>query len=74
MLGVLVILACSAVATHAQQIDSTERVRKAREYFINGTTLQIQGNRHAEAILEFQQALRYDSSAVTLAAIARSYF
>jgi tetratricopeptide (TPR) repeat protein len=58
----------------AQPLDSLERDRKARELFINGTTLQIQGNRHAEAILEFQQALRYDSSAVTLAAIARSYF
>lgn len=47
--------------------------RAARDFFINGTSLQIQGNRHAEAILEFQQALRHDSSAATLAAIARSY-
>lgn len=74
LLGVFAVLICAAFAAQAQQIDSSERVRKAREYFINGTTLQIQGNRHAEAILEFQQALRYDSSAVTLAAIARSYF
>lgn len=71
---VLGLLLCSIASVHAQQLDSTERARKARELFINGTTLQIQGNRHAEAILEFQQALRYDSSAVTLAAIARSYF
>lgn len=57
----------------AQTDDRSARMRKAREFFINGTTLQIQGNRHAEAILEFQQALRYDSSSATLAAIARSY-
>jgi len=46
----------------------------ARQYFINGTALQLQGNRHAEAILEFQQALRYDSASATLTAMARSYF
>lgn len=68
------LLVCSVGMVQAQQLDSAERARKARELFINGTTLQIQGNRHAEAILEFQQALRYDSSAVTLSAIARSYF
>ncbi|MBC8125243.1 MAG: tetratricopeptide repeat protein, partial [Candidatus Kapabacteria bacterium] len=64
---------CANVPSSAQQEDVALRLRKAREYFINGTTLQIQGNRHAEAILEFQQALRYDTSSVTLAAIARSY-
>ncbi|MBK7032168.1 MAG: tetratricopeptide repeat protein [Ignavibacteria bacterium] len=63
----------TVVPCHAQQDDATSRMRKAREFFINGTTLQIQGNRHAEAILEFQQALRYDSSSATLAAISRSY-
>ena len=46
----------------------------ARQYFIDGTALQMQGNRHAEAILEFQQALRYDSAAPTLTAMARSYY
>ena len=64
----------AAAAVAAQPLDSLDRIRKARELFINGTTLQIQGNRNAEAILEFQQALRFDSSAVTLAAIARCYF
>lgn len=46
---------------------------KARELFIAGTSLQMQGDRHAEAILEFQESLRYDSSAVTMQAIAKSY-
>lgn len=73
-LGVITLMLLCVLPLSAQQPDSTERVRRAREFFINGTTLQIQGNRHAEAILEFQQALRYDSSSVTLAAIARSYF
>jgi len=70
-----VVLSCTAtVATIAQQqADSAQRERKAYEYFINGATLQIQGTRHAEAILEFQQALRYDSSAATLRAMAKSY-
>ncbi|MBI2793492.1 MAG: tetratricopeptide repeat protein [Ignavibacteria bacterium] len=45
----------------------------ARQHFINGTSLQIQGNRHAEAILEFQESLEYDSSAICLTAMARSY-
>lgn len=49
-------------------------IRKALDHFIQGTSLQIQGRRHADAILEFQQSLRYDTTAVTLAAIARSYF
>ncbi|MCX6139978.1 MAG: tetratricopeptide repeat protein [Candidatus Kapabacteria bacterium] len=61
------------VECRAQTDDRSAQIRKAREYFINGTTLQIQGNRHADAILEFQQALRYDSSSATFAAIARSY-
>lgn len=51
----------------------SDSLRKAKDLFINGTTLQIQGGRDAEAILEFQQSLRYDSSATCLAAIARCY-
>ena len=63
--------------TYAQQNASAstraDSIRRAKEYFINGTTLQLQGGREAEAILEFQQSLRYDSSATCLAAIARCY-
>lgn len=61
-----------AQTTQPSRQDSPES-RKAMDYFINGTSLQLQGNRHAEAILEFQQSLRYDSSATTLRAMARSY-
>ncbi|MBU3742668.1 MAG: tetratricopeptide repeat protein [Candidatus Kapabacteria bacterium] len=46
--------------------------RKAREYFISGSSLQQQ-ERYPEAILEFQESLRHDSSAVTMTAIARCY-
>jgi len=75
-LWVLVILTGALLYSlvSAQITDKSAHLKKAREYFINGTTLQIQGNRHAEAILEFQQALKYDSSSAALAAIARSYF
>lgn len=76
-LTLLILVALTGVLLCArlqgQGIKSSVDIRKAREFFINGTTLQIQGNRQAEAILEFQQALRYDSSAATLTAIARSY-
>jgi tetratricopeptide (TPR) repeat protein len=60
-------------AQEVHDVDRLERQRRARQYFINGTTLQLQGNRHAEAILEFQESLRYDSSAATLTAMSRSY-
>jgi len=70
----MVTCCCTSVRGVAQETsDSVLMHRKATEYFINGTTLQIQGNRHAEAILEFQQALRFDSSAATLRAMAQSY-
>lgn len=57
----------------ASVMTRSDSLRKAKDLFINGTTLQIQGGRDAEAILEFQQSLRYDSSATCLAAIARCY-
>ena len=69
----LAALVCVTTARSQGTPVHADSVQRAREYFINGTTLQLQGNRHAEAILEFQEALAYDSSSVTLAAIARSY-
>jgi len=53
--------------------DSSVRNRRAQEAFINGLALQMRPDKQADAILEFQQALRYDSSAAILNAIARSY-
>jgi tetratricopeptide (TPR) repeat protein len=50
-----------------------DSVRKAKEYFINGTTLLLQNGREAEAILEFQQSLRFDTTSTCLSAIARCY-
>jgi tetratricopeptide (TPR) repeat protein len=45
---------------------------KARDYFIRGTTAQNQ-EKWAEAILEYQQALRYDTSAVIHYVMAQCY-
>ncbi|MBU3700240.1 MAG: tetratricopeptide repeat protein, partial [Candidatus Kapabacteria bacterium] len=77
--GILTILLCSAVwsplaqAQRSGERSGADSARKAKEFFINGTTLLLQGGRAAEAILEFQQALRFDTTAACLAAIARSY-
>lgn len=69
---IIVVMLCRPLLAQ-EPIDEPERLAKAREYFINGTTLQLQGNRHAEAILEFQESLKYDSSSATMTAIARSF-
>lgn len=45
---------------------------KARDYYTKGAILQMQ-ERPAEAILEFQQALRYDNAAAIHFAIAQNY-
>ncbi|HBB26053.1 MAG TPA: hypothetical protein DCZ59_07270 [Bacteroidetes bacterium] len=66
-------LFCAAQTTPGTVRSRADSVRKAKEYFINGTTLQIQGGRAAEAILEFQQALRFDTTSACLAAISRCY-
>lgn len=52
--------------------DTAYRERRAREFFVRGSSLQME-KRHAEAILDFQMALRLDSSAVTLYALAKNY-
>jgi len=48
------------------------REGKARDYFIKGSTLQMQ-ERYAEAILEYQLALRYDNSPVIHFVMAQNY-
>ncbi len=45
----------------------------AKEYVISASTLNQQG-KYAEAILEYQQALKYDSSAAILSLIASNYY
>lgn len=53
-------------------IDTNYLDNRIREAVINGSVLEQQG-RYAEAILEFQQALKYDSSSALYYAIAKNY-
>lgn len=55
-----------------QQLLEALEPGKAREYFIQGSILQMQ-KRYAEAIIEFQQALRYDNSPALHYALAVNY-
>lgn len=57
-----------AVQQHIERMEPG----KAREYYIQGSILQMQ-KRYAEAIIEFQQALRYDSSAALHYALGYNY-
>lgn len=52
--------------------DTTEQNKKLTSHFIAGSVCQMQNN-YAEAVLEFQSALRYDSSATIFYLIAKSY-
>jgi len=54
------------------QPDSSLALKRAKDFMIRGSVLQMQ-ELHAEAILEFQLALRYDSSSAILYAIAKNY-
>ncbi len=60
------------ILTEDYQIDTSQIKNIARDYVINGSKLQMQ-ERHAEAILEFFSAQKYDSSAAIDFAIAKSY-
>lgn len=51
------------------QIDTNNLVQNAKRYIINGSVKQQQ-KKHAEAILDFLEALRYDNSASIYYAIA----
>ncbi|MDQ1265511.1 MAG: Tetratricopeptide repeat protein [Bacteroidota bacterium] len=52
--------------------DNVDRKAAARDYVIEGSRLEQQ-RRYAEAVIEFQQALRYDSSAAIYYAAAKCY-
>lgn len=54
------------------QPDSSLAFKRAKDFMIRGSVLQMQ-ELYAEAILEYQLALRYDSSEVILYAIGKSY-
>jgi tetratricopeptide (TPR) repeat protein len=51
---------------------SQAQERMAKDFYIRGSSLQMQNN-FAEAILEFQQSLRYQITPATLFAIAECY-
>lgn len=53
-------------------LDSIIASKKAKDYVIRGSSLQMR-EQYAEAILEFQMALRYDTSAVIYYALAKNY-
>jgi tetratricopeptide (TPR) repeat protein len=57
-----------AVQQHIERVEPG----KAREYYIQGSILQMQ-KRYAEAIIEFQQALRYDNSSALHYALGYNY-
>ncbi len=88
LVGLMILVSCTSTKQRAADRDFsgllkkteyklTERDtrglnEKAKDYFIRGSNLQ-QEYRNAEAILEFQQALRYDTSAAIYFAIAKNY-
>lgn len=53
--------------------DTNKLQQEARYFFINGVNFQVQF-RDAEAILEFQEALRFDKQASIYYALAKSYY
>jgi len=57
---------------HKVQLDTNSLEDMAIDYVIKGSTLQQQ-KKFAESILEFQQALKYDSSASIHYAISKNY-
>lgn len=54
------------------EIDTSNYEAVAKDFVIAGSSLQ-QRNRYAEAILEYQQALRYDSAYTIFYSIAKCY-
>ncbi len=57
----------------SEAVSPAESRNKAMEYFINGSILETKGD-YAGAILEFQDALKYDTSAGIYYALGKNYF
>ena len=55
-----------------QYLNPQKASKLARDFYIKGISLQ-QENRFPESIIEFQQALRYDSSSMIYYSLAQSY-
>ena len=82
----LMITGCSSsekVTKNNEEIQNDERIdevsspeetkNKAMEYFINGSIFETKGD-YASAILEFQDALKYDTSAGIYYALGKNYY
>jgi tetratricopeptide (TPR) repeat protein len=82
----LLIFGCSStkqITGHDKEIKDDEQLtettnpsdakNKAMEYFINGSIYETKGD-YASAILEFQDALKYDTSGGIYYALAKNYF
>lgn len=54
-------------------VNTSDAKSKAMEYFINGSVFETKGN-YASAILEFQDALKYDTSAGIYYALGKNYY
>ncbi|TAL69859.1 MAG: tetratricopeptide repeat protein [Bacteroidetes bacterium] len=86
-LAVIMFVGCSSSEVHLNKdyktlieqsereiglIDTADVEEKAKEHVIRASNLE-QMNRYGEAILELQEGLRYDSSAVIFSAIGKCY-
>jgi tetratricopeptide (TPR) repeat protein len=74
----LIIVGCSSQkeisnTQNDDKIVSSIDKKKALEYFINGSAAESKGD-YATAILEFQDALKYDNSGGVYYALAKNYF
>ncbi len=54
-------------------VSTSDAKSKAMEYFINGSVFETKGD-YASAILEFQDALKYDTSAGIYYALGKNYY
>lgn len=62
-----------AEKTGADFLSKDEREKEALEHFIDGTTAEMKGD-FARAILEYQDAIRYDTSAGIYYGLAKNYY
>jgi len=57
----------------ADTVNPADAKSKAMEYFINGSVFETKGD-YADAVLEFQDALKYDTSAGIYYALGKNYY
>lgn len=59
--------------TETNYLSKDERQKEALDHFIDGTTAEMKGD-YARAILEYQDAIRYDTSAGIYYGLAKNYY